>query len=249
MQQNQAHFRFYEELNDFLLPDRKKRTFAYHFNGRPAVKDAIEAIGVPHTEVDLILVNGKSVGFDYQLQCDDRVAVYPVFETLDISPLIRLRPKPLREPKFILDVHLGKLARLLRMLGFDTLYRNDYEDAEIIRQALAEHRIILTRDQGLLKVKQVTHGYWIRATAPEAQAREVLRRLDLFSEIRPFARCMECNGTIEEVDKTDIIHRLPPKTVSYFDEFFKCATCGKVYWKGSHHDKMEALIKRLKKTS
>ena len=132
-----ASFRFYEELNDFLPRENRKRAFDYAFNGTPAVKDAIEAIGVPHTEVDLILVDGVSVGFAHLLQGGERVAVYPTFERLDISPLNRLRPQPLREPRFILDVHLGKLARYLRLAGFDAAYGDEADDAAIAARAAA----------------------------------------------------------------------------------------------------------------
>ncbi|NIR50394.1 Mut7-C ubiquitin/RNAse domain-containing protein [candidate division KSB1 bacterium] len=245
MYEKTAQFRFYEELNDFLPADKRKTSFDYHFNGNPGIKDAIEALGVPHTEVDLIQVKGKSVGFDYQLQHGDRVAVYPVFESLDISPLIRLRAKPLRETKFILDVHLGKLARRLRMLGFDTVYRNDFEDAEIVEKAVNEQRIILTRDQGILKNKAVTHGYWLRSTDPDVQVREVLTRFDLFSQVKPFARCMVCNGEIEETDKNSIKDRIPSKTASFYDEFYICTDCNKIYWKGSHHDNMNDYLDQL----
>jgi hypothetical protein len=145
---SQAEFRFYEELNDFLAPVLRKRAFSYAFNGTPSVKDAIEAIGVPHTEVDLVLVDGKSVDFTRRLAGGERVAVYPVFERLDISQVTRLRARPLRVTRFVLDVHLGKLARYLRLLGFDTCYRNDYDDDAIIGLARGESRIILTRDKG-----------------------------------------------------------------------------------------------------
>ncbi|MEJ2722847.1 MAG: Mut7-C RNAse domain-containing protein, partial [bacterium] len=151
-----ARFRFYEELNDFLPADRKKVGFTYRFSGTPAVKDAIEAIGVPHTEIELIIANGTSVGLDYRLRDGDFVAVYPVFEGIDVTPIVRLREGPLRRVAFILDVHLGKLARRLRMLGFDTLYRNDYRDSDIVRLAALENRIVLTRDTGILKTGSVT---------------------------------------------------------------------------------------------
>lgn len=242
---NRAEFRFYEELNTFLPPERRKTTFAYAFQGHPAVKDAIEALGVPHTEVDLIVVNGVSVDFSYQLRNGDRVAVYPVFETLDVSPLVRLRDRPLRRPRFVLDVHLGKLARLLRMLGFDTLYRNDYEDADIVRIAVKEKRIVLTRDRGLLKHGDVTHGYWLRSTQPHEQLREVLQRFDLRGQIEPFTRCMRCNGHIESVDPAAVADRLPPKTAQYFDEFYRCSECGKIYWPGSHYERMQALVEEF----
>ncbi|MFH1038609.1 MAG: Mut7-C RNAse domain-containing protein [PVC group bacterium] len=241
-----AQFRFYAELNDFLDPARRQKTFSVAFSGTPAVKDMMEAIGVPHPAVDVILVNGSPVDFNRRLQEGDRVAVYPVFESLDVSPVIRLRARPLRKTAFILDVHLGTLARRLRMLGFDTLYRNDYDDPEIIRTALKDKRIILTRDRGILKNSLVTHGYWIRASAPEDQLREVLERFDLFAAIRPFGRCITCNGLIEEVSKEAVLDRLPPKTKTSHDRFRICIGCGKVYWQGSHYRAMNDLIGRLK---
>ncbi|MEA1928092.1 MAG: Mut7-C RNAse domain-containing protein [Candidatus Auribacterota bacterium] len=240
-----AEFRFYAELNDFLGPDRRQKIFAYTFNGSPSIKDAIEAIGVPHTAVDIILVNGDSVGFDHRLRPGERVSVYPIFESFDITPLIRLRAKPLRDPIFILDVHLGKLARIMRMLGFDSLYRNDYDDPEIIRIALRERRIILTRDRGILKNSMVTHGYWVRSDDAEEQAREVLARFDLFRLIKPFSRCISCNGLLEDVPKEKILDRLPPKTKMAFDKFRICTGCGKIYWPGSHYQAMSEVVTRL----
>lgn len=242
---NIVYFRFYEELNDRLPAERRKRSFAYEFPDNPSVKDAIESMGVPHTEVDLILANGVSVAFDYRLQDGDRVSVYPVFENFDISKVTRLRPEPLRIPRFILDVHLGKLARLLRMLGFDALYRNDYADREIIDIARDEKRIILTRDRGILKNRVVTHGYGVRQTAPLEQAREVVRRFDLFSQIRPFSRCMQCNECVVKIDKHAILNRLPPQTARSCDAFCHCPNCGRIYWKGSHYKRMQAKIPKI----
>jgi len=240
-----AQFRFYEELNDFLPADQRKRTVDYRIDGNPGIKDPIEALGVPHSEVELIVVNGESVGFDYQLQNGDRVAVYPVFESLDISPLVQLRERPLRDTRFILDVHLGRLARYLRLLGFDTLYRKDYDDPEIIRLALYEHRIILTRDRGLLFNRLVTHGYFVRATDAIQQTREVLQRLDLANSIHPFCRCIACNGLLQPVPKADILDRLPPRTRRDYEEFSRCTSCDRVYWKGSHYDRLTQRIQEL----
>lgn len=241
-----AEFRFYEELNDFLPKDRKKQSFTYHFFGNPMVKDAIEACGVPHPEVELIIVSGMSVGFEYQLKDGDHISVYPEFETLDISPLLKLRGTPLRNTKFIVDVNLGKLAKLLRMLGFDTLYSNQYEDKDIVRLSAKEKRIILTRDQHLLKHKLVTHGYWIRNTNPDKQLREIIQRLDLISRISPFIRCMDCNGLLESVEKKNIIDALPEKSARYYSEFYRCRCCEKTYWPGSHFQKMYKKIEKLK---
>lgn len=240
-----AEFRFYEELNDVLPAERRKQSFAYAFLGSPAIKDAIEAIGIPHTEVDLILVNGVSVGFDYRLQTGDRVSVYPVFESLDIGPVTRLRPQPLREPEFVCDVHLGKLARRLRLLGFDVAYRNTATDSELVETSLAEQRTILTQDRGILKLKKVTHGYLVRSPHVHEQVAEVLRRFDLLARITPFSRCTRCNGLIRAVDKAEVENDLPPQTREYYHNFFRCEVCGKVYWKGTHFSRLEAEVREL----
>jgi hypothetical protein len=167
-----ARFRFYEELNDFLAADRHKREFEAPFARAATVKNAIEALGVPHTEVELILVNGTSVDFAYRLREGDRVSVYPVFESFDIAPLLRVRLRPLRSTRFIADAHLGGLARLLRMAGFDTLYEHRAEDDDIRRRASQEDRIILTRDRALLMHRSVTHGCYLHALEPRAQFRK-----------------------------------------------------------------------------
>ena len=240
-----AWFRFYEELNDFMPPHRQKVAFRHCFNGRNSVKDMIESLGVPHTEIDLILVNSESVDFSYIVRDGDRVSVYPVFECFDISPLVRLRPRPLRVSRFILDVHLGRLARYLRLFGFDTYYRNDYDDAEIAEIASRERRILLTRDLGLLKRSQVTHGYFVRATNPHQQLAEVLDRMDLRRSLRPFKRCMRCNALLAPVAKEAIVERLEPDTRRYFDQFWMCAGCEQIYWKGSHYLRMRRLVDRL----
>lgn len=240
----QAEFRFIDELNDFLSKYRKNKTLIYHFERNPSVKDSIEAQGVPHTEVELIVVNGKSVGFDYNMKNGDRVSVYPDFNAEDIPSKVRLRGEP--KIKFVLDVHLGKLARILRMLGFDVLYRNDYDDHDIAGFAEREERIVLTRDSKLLKFKVIDHGYWLRSTDPDIQILEVANRYGLFLMICPFQRCMECNGLIEKVSKELISDRLEPKTGDYFNEFFKCANCERIYWKGSHYDHMVSYIDQLR---
>jgi uncharacterized protein with PIN domain len=242
---NLAWFRFYEELNEFLPSGKRKKGFPYSFYGTPSVKDAIEALGVPHVEIDLILVNGLSVSFSYKLKNADSVSVYPVFESFDITPVTHLREKPLRDLKFILDVHLGKLAKYLRLCGFDTYYRNGYNDQEIISLSLSDKRIILTRDIGLLKNKQVNHGYWIRSQHPDEQLKEVLKRLYLNNQIRLFTRCAECNGILSDVPKEEILDRLLPKTRMYYQEYKKCPGCDRIYWKGSHYDRMKKNVENI----
>jgi uncharacterized protein len=193
-----ADFRFYEELNAHLPPARRKCTFAHAFDESAAVKDVIEALGVPHTEIDLILVDGQSVRFSHRLRGGERVAVYPMFERFDIRPLLRLRPKPLRRTRFIADVPLGRLARYLRRLGFDTRYSTDLDDAALIAIAVRERLILLTRNVGLLKHKALTHGYRLRATDPERQVEEVVHAFSLEKDMRPFTRCMSCNAVVRE---------------------------------------------------
>jgi uncharacterized protein with PIN domain/sulfur carrier protein ThiS len=199
-----AHIRFYAELNDFLSPERQATDIPIEFWTPPNVKDLIESLGVPHTEVDLILVNGTSVDFSHPVQHGDRVSVYPVFEALDITPVLRVRPQPLRRTAFVCDLHLGRLAAYLRMLGFDTLYRNDFGDEELARISRFEHRILLTRDVGLLKRSEVTHGYFVRNTRVAEQALEVLRRFDLFRSVAPHTRCLRCNGPLQAVAKEEV---------------------------------------------
>ena len=241
-----AEFRFYAELNDFLKPPLRMQSLPYRFDGHPGIKDAIEARGVPHTEVDLIVVNGQSVGFDYQLQNGDRVAVYPVFEGLDISPIVKLREKPLRQTAFVVDVNLGRLARHLRLLGFDTLFSNAYADPEIVAVAAEQKRIVLTRDRRLLHAKAVTHGYWVRSVHVARQVGEVLRRFDLAGQIQPFSRCADCNGRIEPVAKEAVLDQLEPKTKKYYSTFYRCPACGKIYWEGSHVGKIRARFQALR---
>ena len=240
-----ATFRFYEELNFFLSREWRKRDFEYEFKGTPAIKDTIEAIGVPHTEVEVILVNGEPVDFSYQLQEGDRVSVYPMFESIDVSPLVSLREKPLRDPKFICDVHLGKLATILRLLGFDTRYQNDFQDQEIIDLALKEHRIILTCDRGILKNSAVTHGHCVQSRQAMQQAEDVVRRFDLADMAEPFSRCTVCNSNIKPVEKSEIVNELPPKVAATYTEFSRCVGCGRIYWQGSHYDKIRAKLDRI----
>ncbi len=204
-------------------------------------------MGIPHTEVDLIVVGGESRGFDYQLQDGDRVAVYPVFECIDIAPIVKLRDAPLRKTAFVVDVHLGKLARLLRLLGFDVHYRNDFSDREIVAISLQENRIVLTRDRRLLYHRKITHGHFIRSDNPQEQVREVVAHFQLESAIHPFHRCLLCNDLIEPVSREQVIEQLAPKTARYYEEFFRCTGCGKVYWKGPHFRHLEEQLRIIRR--
>jgi len=238
-------FRIYEELSD-LLPERlRKRTFRLPLPGRRSVKDAIESLNIPHTEVDLILINGVSVNFNAILNPGDRISVYPLFESLDISNIQKLRPLPLRIPKFICDVHLGGLAAKLRLLGFDTLYRNDYSDPAIIDIQEQEQRAILTCDRNLLKPNRVIRGYLVRSREVQKQIREVIRRFDLRDNLRPFSRCPACNGNLIAISSEEAGRIAPAGTAEWMRRFQKCSACGKLYWPGSHHSKIVKWIKSL----
>jgi uncharacterized protein with PIN domain len=240
-----ATFRFYEELNDFLAPDRRKRAFEAPFGRAATVKNAIEALGVPHTEVELILVNGESVDFSVRLAQGDRVAVYPVFESLDVAPTLRVRREPMREPRFAADAHLGGLARLLRMAGFDTIHDGGFTDDELRRCAREERRVILTRDRALLMHADVTHGCYVHARLPRAQLAELVRRLQLEARVRPLTRCLECNAVLLEVDKASIARRVPLAIAAQYDAFRRCPACDRVYWEGSHVTRMRAALSEI----
>jgi uncharacterized protein with PIN domain len=205
------------------------------------VKDVIEALGVPHPEISLILVNSTPVDFSRILHSGDRVSVYPEFRTLDIEPLPLLRP-PLHEIRFVLDAHLGRLATYLRMLGFDSSYETDCDDKQLAQISHDEQRILLTRDCGLLKRSAVMYGYYVRTTEPTRQVVEVVKRFNLSSATSPFSRCLTCNSLLQAVPKESVLERLEPKTSRYFDEFQLCPTCNRLYWAGSHYERMQRFM-------
>ncbi len=248
---NEAQFRFYADLNDFLPPRLRQRTFLYPVNnGSQSVKHLIEALGVPHTDVELILANGRSIDFHYLVQAGDRISIYPPFTTIDVSPIVRLRPVLVPPHRFILDNHLGKLARYLRLMGLDTLYwSNHVDDAELARIAHEEQRIMLTRDRGLLKRSNIVYGYCLRTRVPEQQFIAVLKRFQLRNELAPWTRCLRCNGFMDPVDKETILDRLEHKTRLYFEEFHMCRDCEQIYWQGSHYPRLQALIDRVLSTA
>lgn len=240
-----ATFRFYEELNDFLPPLRRRREFDAPCAQAATVKHMIEALGVPHTEVELILVNGESVDFGQLLRDGDRVSVYPKFEALDVTPLLRVRDVPLRRTRFVSDAHLGGLAHLLRMTGFDTLYDNNFHDDEVEAIAARDGRIVLTRDRELLKRRTITHGCYVRALKPAQQVREIFDRLDLAGSARPFTLCLDCNAPLRAIDKAQVEDRLPPRVRANRTRFSTCDVCNRVFWEGSHWQRMRALVDDL----
>jgi len=234
---NSANFYFRDELSEFLSPARRSAAFDYAFSQNPTIKHLIEALGVPHTEVSVIRVNGIVVQLNYRVQHGDRIEVYPASQPDG--------DQPAPEPRFILDNHLGQLATYLRMLGFDTLYRNDYQDDELALVAVKEGRILLTRDRRLLMRKVIIYGYSIRNRDPQQQVLEVLRRFSLFGKIAPFQRCLRCNHPLQPVSKERVLSRLEPLTKLYYEEFHLCPACDQIYWKGSHYERMQGLIEAV----
>lgn len=240
-----ATFRFYEELNDFLPKQRRKADFQAGFEEKRSIKDMIEAIGVPHTEIDLILVNGKSVDFGYFLQDGDRVSVYPVFESVNVENVTRLRQIPLRKTRFVADINLGDIVKYMRALGYDVHFDPSLSNREIIKISKKENRIILTKSRQLLKFKEVTHGIFVRPGTLEQQIRRIIDYLDIRHRIMPFSRCLCCNGLLRSISKEIIADRIPPKTREFCDEYVHCESCDKIYWKGTHYLKMLKVLDRI----
>jgi uncharacterized protein len=239
-----ATFRFYGELNDFLPRERKGREITTPCARMATTKHMIEALGVPHTEVELLLVNGEGAGLDLLLEEGDRVAVYPRFARFDVSDLA---PAPVLPPgriRFVADAHLGGLARLLRMAGFDTIYDNGLSGDQVEALAADQERVVLTRDRELLKRRWIAYGCYVRAQKPEAQLHELFERFALAERARPFTRCLHDNAPLRAVAKAAVLDRLPPQVAAAQDEFNTCDVCGRVYWKGSHWQRMRAVLAR-----
>jgi uncharacterized protein len=241
-----VNVRAYAELNDFLGPESRGVTVRRPFRPHQTVKDVLEAMGIPHTEVDLILVNGNAEDFAHRPTSGDRIAAYPMFEALDIGSTARLRPLPLRDPRFVIDVNLGRLARLLRVLGFDVWWSSDADDQTLADVSLGQQRILLTRDRALLKRRAITHGLFVHSDQAEEQTLEVIRRLDLAQRLAPFTRCVRCNGRLVAVTKDEVIDHLEPLTRQYYDDFSRCTECGRIYWPGSHRARLVSFVEGLR---
>jgi uncharacterized protein with PIN domain len=225
-----AYFEFLDGLDFFLRPNQKQRIVAIRFQGRQSLKHLIESLGVPHTEVGEILVNGQQAESGRIAQDGDQVVVHAAPRGLSIPP------------RFLLDNHLGRLAAYLRMLGFDCLYQNNFQDNELAHILSRQQRVLLTRDRRLLMRKVVVYGYCLRSLEPVEQLREVIWRFDLKDKISPFQRCLRCNTPLQPVSKEAILERLQPLTKKYFDEFHICPSCQQIYWKGSHYERMQKRI-------
>lgn len=226
-----ATFCFHGDLAD-LLGGRGPTVEAALAEGT-TVKDAVEARGVPHVEVGLVQVDGEGVGFGHRLVGGERVEVHP-----------RSAPAP-GPVRFALDGHLGTLARRLRLLGIDTWYRAEVDDAELADLAVATDRIVLTRDVGLLKRGTLTRGAWIRATDPDEQLLEVVDRFALGEHLAPYARCLRCNGRLRAATAEESA-AAPEGARRAHDRFQACADCAQLYWRGTHTAALDALIARVR---
>lgn len=240
-----ATFRFYARLNAFLPVERRGQAFRCTCAESATAKHMIEALGVPHTEVALVLVNGTPAGLDWPIEEGDRIAMYPKFEQLDIGALAVIEPLPPGPPRFVADAHLGGLARLLRMAGFDTLYDNHFEDAAMAELANRERRVLLTRDRALLMHRMVLHGCYVHAIKPQAQLRELYQRLDLAAHARPFSLCLSCNVRLHEADRQAVLDRVPPRVQARHSRFLGCGQCDRIFWEGTHWQDMRALLDSL----
>lgn len=237
--------RFYGDLNGFLYENHNGKSFERALPESTSVKDLIEGCGIPHTEVDLISADGDFVDFSFTIQGGERVSVYPFFNSLDIDPSKRLQKPRLSNPKFVVDVNLGKLARYLRMAEFDTAYQNDFQDEELIEIMSNEKRTLLTRDRKLLMRNVVQSGYLPRSDQAAEQLEEVMKRFDLFDSVQPYTRCINCNGILDSVPKEEIIDQLEPLTKKYFNDFSRCPDCGKIYWRGSHRNRLHPKVQEI----
>jgi uncharacterized protein with PIN domain/sulfur carrier protein ThiS len=246
MMPKQARVRLYGALNDFLPPERRGAEFVHTFTGTPSVKDLLESLGPPHPEVEVILVDGEAVDFSHRVEDGVRVAAYPAFHSMDVTPVTRVGLPLPSELRFALDVGLGRLAGFLRMLGFDTLWRNDFADDELARLSGDDERIVLTRDLGLLKRAEVRHGYYPRNTDPAHQLVEVVRRFQLSARMHPFTRCLACNASLSVAGKQEVLGRIPEGVAAAHSRFQQCPECRRVYWPGTHHQRMQALVDKLR---
>jgi len=236
--------RFHGDLNVFLRSKAGDAVIERRLAEKTSIKDVIESCGVPHPEVDLILVDEKIVGFDHTVANDAKVEVFPVENRGTDRTEKRLQNVGIS--RFVADGHLGSLTRNLRLLGFDVAYEQNADDRQLLEVMARENRALLTRDRRLLMHGIVQHGYCPRSQNADEQAIEVVRRFDLSELIAPFTRCLRCNAPLEEAAKADVIDKLEPLTKIYYDQFRRCPGCKQIYWPGSHFPKLQKRIEEIR---
>jgi uncharacterized protein len=233
-----AEFRFSGVLNRFLAPARRDRAVEFAFDGTPAVKDPIEALGVPHTEVSEVRIDGAAVSLAYRLSGGEHVDVHPVFD----PAVPRTSVADIGAPAFVLDVHLGRLAGYLRLLGIDAQYDRTAHDDDLLATAMTTERRLLTRDTGLLKRTRRRQGAFVYATDPLRQVREVVERFGLMQRLAPFTRCSHCNLRVERIAAEEARPFVPARVAAHARAFSRCTGCGHVYWDGSHLQKLKERL-------
>jgi uncharacterized protein with PIN domain len=238
-----VRLKFHDDLTVFLKSKTRSGVVERNLGEKTSVKDVIESCGIPHPEVDLILINKKPVDFSYPIVKDADIDIYAVQSRYLLFTEKRLQVASVK--RFVADGHLRTLARNLRLLGFDVAYDRQAEDRQLLRVMEREDRALLTRDRHLLMHAIVRHGYCPRSQNADDQTIEVVRRFHLLDSISPFSRCLPCNAPLLKVAKADIIEKLEPLTKLYYQEFRRCTACGQIYWAGTHFSKLQRRLERI----
>ncbi len=227
---------FAPELRFFLAPRRRDTVLHARADSTSTLAHLVQSHGVPMTEVGTLLLDGIPV---------EPGTIPAPGQRIDITPVTypQATPLPLR---FLLDVHLGTLARRLRLLGLDTAYDNDRDDPSLFQQANSERRVLLTRDRGLLSRAGLRAGAHIRHMRPDDQLREVLERF--VPDLAPWTRCPACNGVLVGTDKQRVAAELQAGTRAAFDAFARCSACDRVYWPGAHHSHLAEIVRTAQET-
>jgi len=235
---------FHGDLDFFLPSKTRRKSIERSLSEKTSIKDVIESCGVPHPEVDLIIVNGEAVNFEYSVMSDAEFDVYPPGIQSPHTRKKRLQVHTIM--RFVSDGHLGRLTRNLRLLGFDVAYDPRAHDRRLLEVMERENRALLTRDRRLLMHAVVKTGYCPRSEFADEQTIEVIRRFDLFRFIAPFTRCLRCNAPLQEIAKADIIEELEPLTKIYYEQFRRCTGCSQIYWAGSHFPKLQERLEQIR---
>lgn len=238
----------HDDLAELTASQRRKpRPLVLELTRHSSVKDFLEAQGVPHTEINRLTINGAEVDFSAIVADNDRIEAFGPPVPVDLTLATRLRPQPLASLRFATDANVGRLAGLLRLAGFNTFYDRDLPDRDLAALVARERRLLLTRDLGLLKRKSVEFGRLIRAALPYEQLREIVELYGLAGSIRPLSRCLHCNKLLQPVAKKEIIDRLEPLTKKYYDDFKLCPGCNRIYWAGSHQQRILSNLENLRR--
>lgn len=243
---NRALLHLHGDLADLLRRRGRDGEVEVPVPERRSVKDAVESVGVPHTEVGAVLVDTSEVGWDALLRGGEAVEVHPLGALPPgLVGLVQPGPPP-RPLRAVADVHLGTLARRLRLLGVDTRWRNDADDEELVEVALTEGRVLLTRDRGLLMRRAIVQGALVRDDDPDAQLTQVVQRYRLADEAAPGSRCPRCNGVVAPVPRAEVLGELEPGTrAAGYDRFGRCTDCGRLYWAGAHARAIASIVDRV----